>query len=96
MRIGKIVLQTRLKKGITQASLAKMAGVSHAAIHRIESEAANGRRETQVRIARAFDMSVGELVMLSIGKEDLNESTSSTVKDAMLKAQTAIIMAHKL
>lgn len=57
-KIGKLIQQTRLDRGLTQAELAKNLGTSQSAINRIESGGQNLSMEMLARISDALDREI--------------------------------------
>ena len=60
--VGVIVKKLREKAGLSQNQLAKSAGVSQAALSKIESEEKNPSVETVFLLAAALDCTVSELL----------------------------------
>ncbi len=64
------VLEFRKSKGMTQAELAKAAGVGLSAIRRLEIGTADGMTlKTIIKVARALEVSVSELLKEEKDKE---------------------------
>lgn len=72
-RFGARLKQLRAERGWSLESLADASGVSRSMLSQIEREQANPTLAVTLRIARAFGMSIGELV------EDARASTSVAV-----------------
>lgn len=60
--VGKIVKEKRESAGISQNQLAKNAGISQAALSKIESEEKNPSVETVYLLAHGLDCTVSELL----------------------------------
>ena len=54
--IGERLARTRLERNLTQASLAKTAGISKRTLERLESGAASTQLTTFIRVCRALDL----------------------------------------
>lgn len=77
--LGRRVTELRLAKGVTQAEVGRRTGIQRVNIARIE----NGRRhvptlDSLVRIARALDVKVSDIVEVLDGKEKERAAPAAT------------------
>lgn len=68
---GRRVASHRVNRGLSQRELAKMVGVDHSHISRIESGARWPARHMQLRIARALRVSHGMLFGVYLYEDDI-------------------------
>ena len=61
-KLGERVFELRTKRGLTQVQLADLIGTKHPQVRRVEKGEANSTINMLRKIARALDVSVGELV----------------------------------
>ena len=68
--LGKAIRQLRRERGVSQEALAYEAGVTSGTLSLIERGLSNPTWGTAKGIARALDVSIGELAKLSLKFED--------------------------
>lgn len=61
-RIGRNIKSIREKKGVTQTELADLCGFERSTTNRIESGGSNVTAKTLLKIAKALNISVSEIV----------------------------------
>jgi transcriptional regulator with XRE-family HTH domain len=70
MNLGKAIKEVRKEKGLSQAELSQVSGLTQAAISNIE----NGKRpgiETLKKICRALNISEGVLYIMALERDDI-------------------------
>jgi transcriptional regulator with XRE-family HTH domain len=60
----------RVKRGLSQITLAKLAGTTHATVSRLETGATDYKPETVRKLATALNISFEELISMSPDQED--------------------------
>lgn len=73
-KIGKFILELRLKNGLSQNQLAKMIPVSRQAVSSWELGKALPDLGTLLRLSKIFDVSIDEILL---GADLLNDKVSS-------------------
>lgn len=81
--LGNRIKELRIKKNITQESIAEITGVTNVYISRIELGISKPSLETLVKICNALDTTIDFLLSNSIfqAKEHLNEDIAILIKD---------------
>lgn len=82
-KLARYVAKTRMDRGWSQRELGRRAGISHAAVSKLESDEAQPTAETLVKIADAFGDIPGRLFQLA---GHLPDTTPTTLDDQMLDA----------
>lgn len=65
MKIGENIRHARQKAGLTQKELGEKLGISQAAVGQFESDKANPKIETLMKIATALNIKLSELVPIN-------------------------------
>ena len=65
MKIGENIRHARQKAGLTQKELGEKLGISQAAVGQFESDKANPKIETLLKIATALNIQLSELVPMN-------------------------------
>lgn len=65
MKIGESIRHARQKAGLTQKELGEKLGISQAAVGQFESDKANPKIETLLKIATALNIKLSELVPIN-------------------------------
>ena len=65
MKIGENIRHARQKAGLTQKELGEKLGISQAAVGQFESDKANPKIETLLKIATALNIKLSELVPIN-------------------------------
>lgn len=62
MKIGKNIKRIRKEKGLTQKALGELCGINEANIRKYENDKQNPKLETALKIAKALNVSVWDLL----------------------------------
>ena len=95
MLFGEVILRLRRERGWTLEKLAKKVGVVHACISAIERcEVDQPRHNTMTALARAFDISYNEFMIITMNKEAFLEIKDDIIRGQMYALHRTLIKKH--
>ena len=92
MKIGENIRHARQKAGLTQKELGEKLGISQAAVGQFESDKANPKIETLLKIATALNIQLSELVPMN---NALDWTFEKIEENRIVREYSAIDMAIK-